>query len=742
MTPLCLSITRIAAILLLASAFGADAQVTPEFPVSAIDEIVAPGFRGTLVVASDGDGFLATWNDGRSYPTAYAARIDRDGKVLDRSGLRLPANARDLTWNGTAYFAWEGAVVFRLSRDGELLDPEPRRVNPEGAVGFGFAAGRDSSISVHRAPSSDYFAAILDDELEFVHEAIALRPDVPYFNLMALGTGELPDGNFLVLLTPEWYSCPSGCPIFAFHVNPTTGTVTKSYTLSESPNAAGEQQSVLSIGTTGFTLAGLHYSSAKTTARTWDFDGRPIASHVLYTGSPNNYQAGPDIVFDGSGWVVVFTTYEGQSMTTTRAAKIGESGTWDGTLRTVDLPGAVRREQPRLAWNGSRYLYGFHRSFPSTSESNLDVGTTSSWDRVEELTTLAYSPTPQEAIAVASMGGTHLALWSAGSPQRGTELRATRIGASGPLDPHGIEVARNLALADLDSGISASVVPASGGFLIAWLDGKSLFVRRLALSGAWIDEAPRLVAGDACTFSRQGVVQSGGAYAIAYTTCDPGQVVMRILGTDEMTLGPARPVSPVEEGVGNPVIAGNGSELLVVWQLLVSSFCPVLCPAPLPQLVAARVTHDGEPLGGPFDVTSENGGSYLPPAVVWTGSNYLVAWDRRAMRIAPDGTLLDGLDGELLFEQVSFVQPSATYDGHRAYLLWSGSAETVSEERLHLLSIDPTRPLREQALEGEPGWIETGSWRYYRMPASAITAVGRGQLVLLYSRVSPDAEYG
>lgn len=727
----------VAVTLSLATARGSAAGAGPEFAVTAPDETLAPAQRGYLSLASDGDGFLATWLDYRSDAASYAARISADGVVIDRLGIRLPIVVRELSWNGEAYFGWEGAYVVRLRRDGTLIDATPRRVNPDGAVGFGFAAGRDHAISVHRDARGQFAATVFDSDLNVLHEAIPLVPDPPvrYFN--ELGTAVMPDGNFLVLLGPASFDCGSDCSIYAVQVSPVTGDVVRRSTLAPVSVASGEASAALAVGSSGFMLASMNYGSRTVTARSWKFDGTPVATHVLadVPATGGGYQ--PEISRDGSGYVVIVRTWR-DGAASTRVARITESGQLDGGIRSVFISGDSNRDLLKHAWNGRNWLFGVGRYLVPGNETNFEVGVSAAWDRVDAVTPLSYSRTPQEAIALASNGSVHLALWSAGAASRGWELRATRVGPAGPIEPQGIEVGRGLQSWDLDEGIHASLATADGGFLVAWRDGPSLFARRLSSEGTWIDASPKLVAGDACSLSRQALARVEGGHVIAYTTCDPQQVVLRTLSGGDLTVGPTRALTPETNDVRNPIVARGEGGLLVVWQYVEFFQCPILCPTPTPAFVARMTAPDGEPRGDAFALTTEYGGGPLSPAVVWTGASYFVAWGTIGLRVAPDGTLLDPLDGELLLEEPAAAQPAVAFDGRNVQLLWSEDPYDATEERLRVLSVDPARSLSDQRATASADTIETGLLRRYRMPPGAIAAVSPDRFVLFYSRIAPD----
>src|SRR5438874_1931453 len=104
------------------------AQLAGEHPVST--PVYAPIVNvGQAAIASDGDRFLAVWSDQRDRGAVYAARIARNGTVLDPHGILL-ANINSVVaavWTGDRYLVvWNvvnSIAAAELDADGRLLSP-------------------------------------------------------------------------------------------------------------------------------------------------------------------------------------------------------------------------------------------------------------------------------------------------------------------------------------------------------------------------------------------------------------------------------------------------------------------------------------------------------------------------------------------------------------------------------------------------------------------------------------------
>jgi hypothetical protein len=117
---------------------------------------------GETAVATDGSAFLivrATAGTGE----LVAARVGRDGVVLDSSGIRLPGSGRSprVAFSGSWLVVWNdrratgagpGIYGARIRPDGSVADPE----------GFVIAPGLDTDVGVAETGSSGWSAAYAD----------------------------------------------------------------------------------------------------------------------------------------------------------------------------------------------------------------------------------------------------------------------------------------------------------------------------------------------------------------------------------------------------------------------------------------------------------------------------------------------------------------------------------------------------------------------------------------------------
>ena len=159
--------------------------VGPERPLTHAPIDLAPGPHNTARVAVSDDGAFAIWTDFRRdrdlyRPAVYGTRLDRDGNVLDPTGVLISPNARagEVLWTGRAYLVayrehpW--VVVRSLTPEGVLGTPV-RVVNTDwiNAESIRMATnGRDVVLVTNAG-----LGAVLSLEGEFIRPIAFDRPD-------------------------------------------------------------------------------------------------------------------------------------------------------------------------------------------------------------------------------------------------------------------------------------------------------------------------------------------------------------------------------------------------------------------------------------------------------------------------------------------------------------------------------------------------------------------------------------
>ncbi|HXH41511.1 MAG TPA: hypothetical protein VNN08_22980 [Thermoanaerobaculia bacterium] len=185
---------------------------------------------------------------------------------------------------------------------------------------------------------------------------------------------------------------------------------------------------------------------------------------------------------------------------------------------------------------------------------------------------------------------------------------------------------------------------------------------------------------------RTTAVSNGNGYLIAWEeslVADPDSttIYIRAVGADGVPTG----TMATALGTGlEPRIAWNGHEYLVVWGVT----SPTGGPLPTPAVVGVRVREDGSPIDlQPVTLVSEVNPFSLGTTVVWSGSQYLVTWDRGMALVDTD------LHAKLVLLPSTGGNPtySATSDGSFVVLTIAYSSVSGSfKAMLYIVPISST----------------------------------------------------
>jgi hypothetical protein len=226
-------LTPVAVLVLIAS--SALGQITGERPVST--PVYGPSSTVLMsAIASDGDGFLAVWLDGRAGPLSndgpstqvnavYASRIAADGTVLDPFGILLAKAAAfpiAIAWTGDRYLVvWNGPsdiMALQVGADGRILAPERVAVH-HAQLGSNRPIASNGNVTV-LTTSPGY--AVLDRDANVINS-----DNFPAAAVYLTGTGEFvltagggtmrldSSGRYATRTTRGWSSTiacrPDGC---------------------------------------------------------------------------------------------------------------------------------------------------------------------------------------------------------------------------------------------------------------------------------------------------------------------------------------------------------------------------------------------------------------------------------------------------------------------------------------------------------------------------------------------------
>lgn len=409
---------------------------------------------------------------------------------------------------------------------------------------------------------------------------------------------------------------------------------------------------------------------------------------------------GPDVAWNGSDWIVVFSSVpEGDPFPGDPDLFLARI---DGDGNVVDPPAprlgsdAADDYRPAIASAGGgrvEIAWAPRPSDPGVAEdvraANLgEIG-------LPALEAEASLGLTRQAFAdFATAGDQHVAVYLS-QGDGASRVLAQRLAADGaPLDAEPVELARYPERVRVAPHIAFD----GARYLVVWAQAQTVWGRRLAVDGTPIDAAPVALLDDAAIESAVG--GSNGNFLVAYTHVFSGdQQVVRVLRFAGSNLAPLDAASTLDYDFSSrPGIVTIGGRWLVAWQWQPSHdlFIPSVHAAfveeggaagamfPVSQsgygadpglAVAADralvvwyddanyneaaiegrlVAADGTFVGTEFEIADPPNNQFYP-AAGWDGSNFLAAWvdyrslpgieqlrgDVWAMRIGPDGTLLD-----------------------------------------------------------------------------------------------------
>ncbi|MEA2163698.1 MAG: hypothetical protein QOK37_1825 [Thermoanaerobaculia bacterium] len=688
MTPLDAAVVRfaverlkysiIAATLLLFTA-GAFGQFTKEVPVSTPVDQAVTGVFYPASIASDGDRFLAAWCDQRDRGAVYAARIARDGTILDPHGIFL-ANTNSpvvVAWIGDRYLvAWNAAssiVGAQLGADGHLLAP-PRAIVAPGWLSQGLHPIATNGNVFVLMTSGGY--SVLNREANIVDNGrfgeSAYVTGVGEFALTALGNSRHLDaaGHYVRSSASTWrqvIACRAGGCLTAVPMTSMVGV-------------ASYDAGAMTVGKTA---------------------NLPIAATSL------------DLIATADGYLLV---------TDSVAQRLDDDGHLIGSA--IALPGA-NGGSVRAAWNGRDAAVLRNTSQGLTSFVISSSGVTKAVD-------VAVSANAQRDIAIAKGNANYLTVWTERDGAYAGRLTLDGIA----LDGRGIYLGRSIAkppvvfdgqsyLAVLAHPFSVypaedvlRIDPASGAVIsTATIEGSNL---RIASNGServgvWVDVA-------------------GGVVAAFLTPSGS-------LASVPVFLAVPPPPQPLTVFLANVTLTWNGDLWLVTWEEQVYPL-PTPMPPPIggpyvtpPGTMAVKARRLSAALTA-IDTQSITIASSAPfgalrsSRVASDGRDFLVAWSSDAIhvrRLLSSGSL--GASTTLTAAALQdLIWDGAVYD-----LAVATGQPAFTPGDLVVARLTPSGELRETLVISATADDDRGA---------ALISLDGGRALAAYTRVAHEPPYG
>ncbi|MBN1204107.1 MAG: tandem-95 repeat protein [Myxococcaceae bacterium] len=223
---------------------------------------------------------------------------------------------------------------------------------------------------------------------------------------------------------------------------------------------------------------------------------------------------------------------------------------------------------------------------------------------------------------VASNGTDYLVVWMDQQPG-GVDIRGVRVSSAGQVLDTG-----TFAISTGAGDLGSPVVASNGtDYLVVWTEqqpgGADLRGARVSSAGQVLDTEPLALSTQEGTQYQPAVVSDGTGYLVVWTDVGVGEVHIR--GTRVSSAGqvldtPALALSTASGYGGNPSVAFNGTDYLVVWDVWSgsSSF--------MRDIQGARVSREGQVLDAGGISISSTVGDQHSPSVASDGAGFLVVW--------------------------------------------------------------------------------------------------------------------
>ncbi len=490
----------------------------------------------------------------------------------------------------------------------------------------------------------------------------------------------VPGSGFLVVW--EVLSSSTGTDLWGIKVGRLGGVVGSAVTVSNTPS--DERDPAVAANGTGTAVVVWNVNGVDVTGARVNGSGSVEAFVSVGSSGQKSF---PAIAWSGSRFLVVWQA----AGTDIRGARLDGNGALVSNI-TVSVA-AGTQSSPTAAWNGTHFLVAWYDA--RNGGDDIFGARITNGGTVVEPAGIPVSIGGAGAFApsAVALGSTFLVAW-ARSPGGKTPLATfvTRVAADGTVqDTSGLEV----SAAEL-SFSGPAIAPSAGRGLVVWSDGRlgahDVFGARITTSGTVLDPQGITVSTLSTRQRDSAVGFNGTNFFVAWTTVlgpftvrgalvGPGG---RILRDTSISLG-----STAHELETRVAVASDGNQFLVVWD-------GVHDIDNNRDIGFARVNASGALSGSPFSITTVEGNE-IRPAVAWTGSSFLVAWedDRNgvdldvfASRVSSSGTVLDGPGGRAVVTAAGDQDnPDVAGDGSGALVVWEdgrtgGGSEDVRAARV------------------------------------------------------------
>jgi hypothetical protein len=641
-------------------------------------------------IAAGAGGYLVVWEDSRTnyagigdnqFPSSgtmggqslkdiYAARLDANGQLIDT----VPIIVSQATWSQTVpQVAWNGQnwlVVWntqRVANYSYTTDVVGARVSPQGVVLDTTPIVIDGNPTIDElwpsvaSDGTNWVVVWMDLGSYFELDGARVAPDGSVLDPggVPLHTPQAPDAPYNASLTfagDEYLLVWSGnSQIKGLRLTPALQPIGGVFLIGQS----GNFPEVASSGADFFVAWQFGYDTfgARVT-----HDGQVLdPSGINISGSNGGYPY-PDVAWDGSQWFVTWVPYSDN----TYAARISTSG------QVLDPSGIVVSGMSRVSAivgkpDGGAIAVWADYHAGGLGSNDIYKASISAGGSVGPSESVAQGAPSQQRARIASNGNGYMAVFMSKVASE-NRVKFQRLDASGnAVDPEPVQLmGGSLKISNPSVAWNGSV------YLVVWEDTTTgqgyvpgtIYGKRVQPDGTIIDSTPiNIMPGNV-----PDVAAMGSAFLVVDSHEETNHFrvakAVRVDGATGLVLG-----SPVVIGsyyALNPRVAVLGNRWLVTWHYQPTH------DNPYSSIFACFVNADGTSTTQ-FTVV---GAISKTPDVASKGDQGFIVYfnggEVRGKRILPDGTLLDGGTG--------IAVTSAPNDQFLPAVAWSGSKYVVAYE--------------------------------------------------------------
>ncbi|MCK4941772.1 hypothetical protein KAS45_06720, partial [candidate division WOR-3 bacterium] len=392
-------------------------------------------------------------------------------------------------------------------------------------------------------------------------------------------------------------------------------------------------------------------------------------------------QHSPEIAFDGTSYLVVWEDYRNGVDCDIYGARVTQSGNVLDTSGIAISTVATDQEVPSVAFDNTNFLVVWHdsRSDPSDDIYGARI---SQAGAVLDTAGILISAAARDQTSPAITFGTsnYLAVWQdERNFSLACDIYGTRIEQSGNvLDTAGVVVSTVFTV--VNEQYAPDVACDSNNYLVVWHDNRSvssdICAARVNQSGSVLDSASIVVSSGSGMYNQEHpVVAFDGTNYLVVWEDGRGLGMSDIYGARIDPSGNVLDISGIAITTayifqGLPAVVFGGTYYFVVWQDHGGNYPP--------DIRGARVDQSGNVLD-PAGIAISAAFSYQgAPSIAFDGSDYLIVWqdsrsgsfDIYGARVDQTGSVLDP-NGIVISNATSSQQsPAVAFDGTNYLIVW------------------------------------------------------------------------